>query len=48
MIDWILFGAPPKQRTMREMLRGTSLPYLTLLNMRELNRLYREWGLSRD
>lgn len=47
MIHWIMFAAPPKQRAMRRALPSAGLPYLEVHAMRQLNRLYREWGLTR-
>lgn len=47
MIRWILFVSPRSVRRYRKELSATGLPYLELRSMRQLDRLYAEWGLSR-
>ena len=47
MIHWILAGAPKRQDLMTDLLRAAPLPLLEIRNMRDLNRLYTEWGLTR-
>jgi adenylate kinase family enzyme len=47
MIRWIVIAAPPKMDTYRKMLSVSGLAYCEIRGMAALNRLYREWGLSR-
>jgi adenylate kinase family enzyme len=47
MIRWIVFAAPPKMRTYRQMLSASGLPYLEVNGMSALKRLYAEWNLDR-
>jgi adenylate kinase family enzyme len=47
MVKWVLFVQPPLRERNRTFLRAAALPMIELSSMRELNRLYREWGLSR-
>ena len=47
MVKWVLFVQPPLRERNREFLRTAALPMIELSSMRELNRLYREWGLIR-
>jgi adenylate kinase family enzyme len=44
---YILLEQPPKHGRDREILRSSGLPFLELGDMRALNRLYAEWGLTR-
>ena len=48
MIRWILFVSPRNMRRYRQDLPKAGLPCIELRNMRELNRLYDTWGLTRD
>ena len=47
MVRWILLVQPTHRQRDRERLRQTGLPLVELSSMRELQRLYREWGLAR-
>ena len=47
MIRWILFQSQRSVRRYRQELPSAGLPYLELRSMRQLNRLYEAWGLTR-
>ena len=47
MVRWILFVSQRSVRRYRQELPRAGLPYVELRNIRQLNRLYAEWGLSR-
>ena len=47
MINWIMFVSQPSVRRYRVELPATGLPFVEVRNMRQLNRLYAEWGLTR-
>ena len=47
MIRWIMYAAPPKMRTYRQVLSTAGLPYLEVRGMSALKRLYAEWGITR-
>ncbi len=44
---FILFEQPKKRERDLKILRGSGLPMVTLNSMRELQQLYRAWGLTR-
>lgn len=44
---YILVDQPRKAPALRKKLKASGLPMLELRNMRELNRLYAAWGLTR-
>ena len=46
-IHWILVVSPGNLQHYRHELPKAGLPIVEVTNMHELNRLYREWGLSR-
>jgi adenylate kinase family enzyme len=46
MIRWILIVQPTHRERDRQRVRATGLPLIELDSMRELNRLYGEWGLA--
>lgn len=48
MIRWILFISQRSVRRYRQDLPKAGLPYVELRNMRQLNRLYEAWGLTRE
>lgn len=47
MVRWILVRQPKLRERDVKHLRSAGLPMIELHSMAELNRLYREWGLSR-
>jgi len=47
LFRFILFEQPKKRERDLTILRGSGLPMVELSTMTELNRLYREWGLTR-
>jgi hypothetical protein len=47
MVRWVLFVQPKNRQRDRERVQATGLPLVELESMAQLNRLYREWGLSR-
>ncbi len=47
MMHWILVVSPNNLEHYRKELPVAGLPIVEVTNMRELNRLYAEWGLSR-
>ncbi len=46
MVHWILVVSPRNLQHYRRELPKAGLPIVHVANMRQLNRLYREWGLS--
>ena len=47
MIHWIMFVSQKSVQRYRTELPATGLPYVELRTMRQLNRLYAQWGLTR-
>ncbi len=47
MVRWILLVQPTNRERDRQRVRAVGLPLIELNSMRELQRLYREWGLER-
>lgn len=48
MIHWIVFASPPKIATYRRAMSTAGVPFIEVRGMRALNRLYVEWGLTRE
>lgn len=47
MVRWILMVQPTLRQRDRERLRGAGLPLVEVHSMRQLQRLYRDWGVER-
>jgi hypothetical protein len=47
MIRWILIVSPTRLAGYHAMVETSGLPHLETHGMRDVNRLYREWGLTR-
>jgi adenylate kinase family enzyme len=47
MVHWLLVRGPRRVKAYRQTLRAAGLPFLELASMRELQRLYAAWGLTR-
>ncbi len=47
MVRWVLLVQPKNRERDRERVRQMGRPMVQLRSMRELQRLYREWGLAR-
>lgn len=47
MVHWIMVVSPRNLERYRRELPEAGLPIVEITNMRQLNRLYAEWGLSR-
>ncbi|WP_366247399.1 hypothetical protein [Devosia sp. 66-14] len=46
MIRWILIVQPNRRERDRNRLRAVGLPLVEVNSMRQLKRLYAEWGLA--